>query len=189
MIINIIIDLENHLQKIDDKFQKFFVQKSRLINENIFHQQHLEEKRDNTKQYFKICAEIAKHMNQFHFNIQKFIRFDIDQAIIFVFESFFVRWIISVTIEKCKKKIVNITCELKNHFHKINSELKFFARVNNTVDEEIEKKRIQKKIVLNNVSIFALKSLNRQIMFERTSSKTFLSITNFIRWSLLHWEI
>ena len=146
LIINTIIDLENHLQEIDDKLQKLSLQKLRLTDENILHQQHLEEKRSSTRQYLRICAEIAKHMNQLHLSIQKFIHLDISQAITFVLESSsFVKRIISAIIEECERRFVNTTCELKIHLYKVNSRLKSCARINNTINEEIEKKQIQEE--------------------------------------------
>ena len=102
----------------------------------MLHQQHLEEKRDSTRQCLRICAEVAKHMDQLHLSIQESIHPDTGQAITLVLEiSSSARRVSSATIEKCKKRFVDTTCELKTHLHKVNSGLKSFARANNTVDE------------------------------------------------------
>ena len=146
LITNTTTDLEDHLQEIDGKLQKLSLQKLRLTDEDMLHQQHLEEKRDSTRQCLKICAEVAKHMNQLHLSTQESIHPDTSQAITSVLESSSsARRFISATIEECERRFVNTTCELEIHLHKVNSRLKSCARANNTINEGIEEKQIKEE--------------------------------------------
>ena len=134
------------MQGIDGKLQELSLQKKGLSDEEVLHQQHLEEERRSTRQCLRICAEVAKHMDQLHLGIQESIRPDTGQAVISVLgNSLSARRATSATIQECKKRFVNTTSELENHLHKVNSRLESLARVNNTTDEDTEEKRIREE--------------------------------------------
>lgn len=144
MITNITTDLEEHLQEIDGKLQELSLQKLRLTDEEVLHQQHLEEERGSTRQCLRICAEVAKHMDQIHLSTQEPVRPDTGQAVISVLgNSLSARRVTSATIQECKERFVNTTRELENHLHEVNSRLESLAGANNKTEEGTEEKRIR----------------------------------------------
>ncbi len=134
------------MQEIDAKLQRLSLQKVELSDEEILHQQRLEDERSSTRQCLTICTEVAKHMDEVHLSTQESIRPNTSQAVISVLgDSLFAGRITRATIEECKDRFTNTTRELENHLHKVNSRLKSSAWAKNTTDGGMEEKQIQEE--------------------------------------------
>ncbi len=99
----------------------------------LFHQKHLQEGKDSTRQSLRICAEVANHMDQLRTDTQE----GTGQAFTFVFGNpLSPKRLTGSTIQECRETFVNTTSELENHLHKINSRLESFARLTKQRTEE-----------------------------------------------------
>ena len=146
LITNTTTDLEEHLQEINGKLQQLSSRKVGLSDEEMLHQQQLEDERSSTRQCLMICAEVAKHMDALHLSTQGSIRPNSSQAVISVLgDSVFARRVTSATIQECKDKFANTTRELENHPHGTNSRLWSFAPTKNLMDEGTKEKRIREE--------------------------------------------
>ncbi|KAL8646083.1 MAG: hypothetical protein Q9226_007025 [Calogaya cf. arnoldii] len=146
LITNTTTDLEERLQEIDGKLQELSLQKLRLTDDEMLHQQHLEEERDSTRQCLRICAEVAKHMDHLHLSTQEPVHPNTGQAVVSVLgNSFSARRATGATIQECKEKLRNTNYELENHLRKINSRLASLTVANSKTDKEAEEKRIQEE--------------------------------------------
>lgn len=145
LITNTTTDLEERLQDIDGKLQELSLQKPRLTDEEMLHQQHLEQERSSTRQCLRICAEVAKHMD-YHFNTQEPVYPNTSQEVVSVNRnSFSARKATGATFQECKERLSNTTSRLENHLREINSRLASFALANSRTDEGAEEKRIQEE--------------------------------------------
>ena len=111
------------MQEIDGKLQELSLQKLRLTDEEVLHQQHSEEERGSTRQCLRICAEVAKHMDQLHLSTLGPVRPNTGQAVISVLGN-------SLSAR---------------HLHEVNSRLESLAGANNKTEEGTEEKRIREE--------------------------------------------
>lgn len=126
MIANTTSDLEEHLQKIDEKLNSFSSQSMRVSDEGTAERRQIQEERDSTQQCLGICATVSTHIDQ----LQPIVFGNIStpsapyQGPITTLSGLTPARIVTVEgLKTCKETLTNTTTQLQKQLLHINNRM------------------------------------------------------------------
>jgi DNA repair exonuclease SbcCD ATPase subunit len=151
MIANTTTDLEDHLQKIDNKLDSFSLQDMRISDEGTAERQQMQEERDSTQQCLGICAKVSAHIDQLQPIVSENISTPLPtyQGPVATLNGFTPARIVTVdTFKACKERLTSATTQLEKHLQNINNRLQHFSLQPLKVSNEhaAEKERIEEEL-------------------------------------------
>jgi chromosome segregation ATPase len=150
MIANATSDLEEHLQKIDNKLQSFSLQGVRISDESTAERQQMLEERDSTQQCLGICAKVSTHIDQLQPIFENISTPpDTYQGPVTTLGGLTPARVVTVEAFKaCKDRLANTTTQLEKNLQNINDRLRHFPSQLPGVSSEqaAEKERIEEEI-------------------------------------------
>lgn len=151
MITNTTVDLEEHLQEINDRLKAFAPPGLTLSVECAAEQRQIQEERDSTQQCLKICAQVVTHIDQLQPTVFENISTSPGayQAHTTKLEGHSSAKLFTAdTFKICKEKLSDANTKLESHLQDINSRLRNLAlpgpRSSN--EQAAEQEKIQEEL-------------------------------------------
>src|SRR5580700_6939019 len=171
MIANTTSDLEEHLQKIDNKLQSFSLQGVRISDEGTAERQQMQEERDSTQQCLGICAKVLTHIDQ----LQPIVFGNISatyQGPVTTLSGLTPARIVTVDAFKaCRDRFTDTTTQLEKNLQIINNRLQNFSSQSPEVSNEqaAEKERIEEELGSIKQCLSICAQASRQADKDRTN--------------------
>ncbi|KAH9203539.1 hypothetical protein DL95DRAFT_529608 [Leptodontidium sp. 2 PMI_412] len=130
MITNTTVDLEEHLQEINDRLRTFAPQGPTLSVESAAEIWQIQEERDSTQECLKICAQVSSHIDQLQPTVFENIStspgaYQMPTAKLEGHTS--ARLFTADTFKTCRAKLSDTTTKLEDHLQDIDSRLRNLA--------------------------------------------------------------
>ncbi|TVY36885.1 hypothetical protein LSUB1_G006896 [Lachnellula subtilissima] len=130
MITNTTVDLEEHLQEINDRLRTFSPPNPILSIESAAEQRQIQEERDSTQQCLKICAQVVTHIDQLQPTVFEDIStspgaYQTPHTKLEGHSS--ARLFTADTFKTCKAKLSDANTKLESHLQDIDSRLRILA--------------------------------------------------------------
>jgi Fungal N-terminal domain of STAND proteins len=174
MIANTTSDLEEHLQKIDNKLQSFSLQGARISDEGTAERQQMQEERDSIQQCLGICAKVLTHID----HLQPIVLGNIStpsatyQGPVTTLSDLTPARTVTVDAFKaCKDRLTYTTTQLEKNLQIINNRLQHFSSQSPEAPNEqaAEKERIEEELDSIKQCLAICAEASRQADKDRTN--------------------
>ncbi len=128
MISNTTLDLNNHLQEIEQKLHNLSLKGTAVLKKDN-ERDRIQEKKNSTKQCLRICSWISSHIDQVETNtFQDSKVFGRHRALVSITGDHVpARRVTTDVFKECKEKLNKTSFELGRHLREINARLQHFS--------------------------------------------------------------
>ena len=151
MITHTTVDLEEHLQEINDRLRAFAPPGPALSVESAAEQRQIEEERDSTQQCLEVCAQVFSHIDQLQPTVFENVStlpgaYHVPTTKLAGHSS--ARLFTSDTFKICKEKISDANTKLESHLQDIDSRLRVlaFQAPQSSYEQPLDQKKIEEEL-------------------------------------------
>lgn len=171
LISNTTSDLEDHLEKINDKLQTISSQGAGISNEDAAERQQLQEERDSTQKCIDNCAHVLTQIDQVQPNAFINISAAYQVPVTTLSSLTSAQLVTSNTFNACREKLTNTTTQLERQLQEIDNRLRKFSSqpLNISNEQAAEQERLKEERDCIKQSLDICTEASKQASQERTN--------------------